>query len=306
MVKLIRAKENPILTPSDLPWENMLVFNPGAVVSKDIVYLLYRTQGENDPTSRFGLATSHDGIHFERRENPIYFTREEKFKKFGIEDPRIVQIDDIFYITFTIVSENPQGKINPNWPELFNKVAHIAMISTKDFRSFYEHGIILPYIVGKNASLFPKKTNGEYWLLYRKENSISYFAKSDQPNSWPQAYPVFNKRAGFWDSKRNGIGSPPIETEKGWLLFYHGVDEENIYRLGIMFLDRNDPTKILYRSPEPIFEPETDYETFGFVPNVVFTCGAIEKGGVYYVYYGAADQVIGVATVEKRLVLNLF
>jgi len=73
-----------------------------------------------------------------------------------------------------------------------------------------------------------------------------------------------------------------------------------------MFLDRNDPTKILYRSPEPIFEPETDYETFGFVPNVVFTCGAIEKGGIYYVYYGAADRVIGVATVEKKLVLNLF
>src|SRR3989344_5947907 len=235
MVKLTRAKENPILTPSNLSWENRLVFNPGAVVSKDIVYLLYRARGKNESTSRFGLSTSHDGIHFERREKPVYFAREEKFRKLGVEDPRIVKINDMFFITFTIVSENPQGKINPNWPELINMVAHIAMISTKDFRSFHEHGIILPYIVGKNASLFPKKINGEYWFLYR-----------------------------------------------------------------------NDPTKILYRSPEPIFEPETDYETFGFVPNVVFTCGAIEKGGIYYVYYGAADRVIGVATVEKKLVLNLF
>src|SRR3989344_8035289 len=104
MVKLTRAKENPILTPSDLSWENMLVFNPAVVVSKDIVYLLYRAQGKNEPTSRFGLSTSHDGIHFERRENPIYFTREEKFRKFGVEDPRIVQINDMFFITFTIVS----------------------------------------------------------------------------------------------------------------------------------------------------------------------------------------------------------
>ncbi|MDP2632415.1 MAG: glycosidase [Candidatus Curtissbacteria bacterium] len=303
MVKLTRAKENPILTPSDSSWENMLVFNPGAVMVEDKVYLIYRAMGKNDIKSRLGLAISSDGIHFEREKWPLYSGDGLPDESLGIEDARIVKIDDTYYITCTAVSEDTGAEV-ANWK---GKRPQIALSTTKDFKTFVDYDVIIPHLLGKNASFFPKKMNGEYWLLYRAGLGKTYFAKSTTLVDWQNnTHSVFEQRPGMWDSAKCGVGAPPIETEKGWLLFYHGVDEKNIYRLGIMFLDRNDPTKILYRSPEPIFEPEADYERFGFVPNVVFTCGAIEKDGLYYVYYGAADHVIGVATVEKKLVLNLF
>lgn len=303
MVKLTRAPENPILTPSDLPWENMLVFNPGAIMVEDKVYLIYRAMGKNDKYSRLGLATSRDGIHFERKKDPLYSGSGLLYESLGIEDPRVVKIDDTYYITYTAVSEDLLGVGVPEWK---GKKPQIALSTTKDFKTFLNHNVIIPNLTGKNSSFFPKKINGEYWLLYREGLGKTYFAKSTNLTNWQDTQPVFEERPGMWDSVRTGIGPPPIETEKGWLLFYHGVDETTTYRLGLMFLDLEDPRKILYRSPEPILEPQEDYEKVGFIPNVVFTCGAVEKDNQYFVYYGAADQVIGLATVEKKLVLNLF
>jgi len=300
MVKLTRAKENPILTPSDLPWENMLVFNPGAIMVEDKVYLIYRAMGKNDIHSRLGLATSLDGIHFERKKDPLYSGGGHPDESLGIEDPRIVKIDDTYYITYTAVSEDLEAEAT-NW-----KKPQIALSTTKDFKIFVDYDVIIPNLSGKNSSFFPKKTNGEYWLLYRAGLGKTYFAKSTSLTHWQDAHSIFEERPGMWDCVRTGIGPPPIETEKGWLLFYHGVDQTNKYGLGIMFLDLEDPRKILYRSPQPILEPQADYEKFGFIPNVVFTCGAVEKDNQYFVYYGAADEVIGVATIEKKLVLNLF
>ena len=300
MIKLTRAKENPILTPSDLPWENMLVFNPGAIMVEDKVYLIYRAMGKNDIHSRLGLATSRDGIHFERKKDPLYSGGGHPDESLGIEDPRIVKIDDTYYITYTAVSEDRKAKAT-NW-----KKPQIALSTTKDFKIFVDYDVIIPNLLGKNSSFFPKKVDGEFWLLYRAGMGKTYFAKSTSLTHWQDARSVFEERPGMWDCVRTGIGPPPIETEKGWLLFYHGVDQTNKYGLGIMFLDLEDPRKILYRSPQPIFEPQADYEKFGFIPNVVFTCGAVEKDNQYFIYYGAADEVIGVATIEKSLVLNLF
>lgn len=306
MIKLTRAKENPILTPSDLPWENMLVFNPGAVLVEEKVYLIYRAMGKKDAYSRLGLAISGDFIHFERNKNPLYYGGTHPDESLGIEDPRVVKIDDTYYLSYTAVSEDLEAEVNPDWKEQIAKNPRIALSTTKDFVNYLDYDVIIPNLLGKNSSFFPKKVNGEFWLLYRAGMGKTYFGNSNRVDYWPETYPVFEERPGFWDSVRTGIGAPPMETEKGWLLFYHGMDKSNTYRLGIMFLDLEDPRKILYRSPEPVFEPETDYEKFGFIPNVVFTCGAIEKEGMYYVYYGAADEVIGVATVEKKLVLGLF
>src|SRR5687767_1775360 len=115
MIKLTRAKENPILTPTELPWENMLVFNPGAVESNGTIYLLYRAMGTNDEVSRLGLATSHDGIHFKRYTQPAYFAAGHEYETLGIEDPRIVKIDDTYYLTYTAVSEDREAPVNPNW-----------------------------------------------------------------------------------------------------------------------------------------------------------------------------------------------
>lgn len=306
MIKLKRASENPILTPSQNQWENLLVFNPGAIVKDDIVHLIYRATGKNDNNSRFGLATSHDGIHFKRKDEPLYSGSGSGFETLGIEDPRVVGIDGIYYLSYTAVSENLAAEINLAWKDQIVKIPHIALSSTSDFINFVNHGVIIPNLSGKDSSLFPRKINGKFALLYRTGAKKTFFSMSSTLMAWPEKTFVFEERPNSWDSFRTGIGAPPIETEKGWLLFYHGVDQANVYRLGIMFLDTDDPTKVLYRSSEPVFEPVAEYEKHGFIPNVVFTCGAIEKGGQYYVYYGAGDQIIGVATIEKEKVLSLF
>lgn len=306
MLKLIRAKENPILSPSNLIWEDMLVFNPGAAIKDGKVYLVYRAQGRNDIRSRLGLAVSNDGIHFERQKEPMYYGGGYVHESLGIEDPRVVKIDSTYYLSYTAVSEDLRAEINPDWKEKIAKRIRIGLSSTKDFLIYRDYDVIIPHLSGKNSSLFPEKNGDEFWLLYRRGAGKTYFAKSPDLTTWPEGDPVFEERPGYWDSRRTGIGAPPIRTENGWLLFYHGVDEANTYRIGIMFLDLADPTKVLYRSPEPVLEPETMYEKFGFISNVVFTCGAVEKDDQYYVYYGAADQVIGLATIDKKSVLNLF
>lgn len=306
MVKLVRSDSNPILIPSESHWENMLVFNPGAILHEDKTYLIYRAMGEGSFHSRLGLAVSDDGIHFTREHFPMYYGGVHESESLGFEDPRVVKIDDTIYMVYTAVSVATEGSVDPAWKEQIAKQAKIALSTTTDFVNFHNYGTILSEISGKNASLFPKKVNDEYWMLYRKEQGQTFFTHSPRLDSWNSHSPVFDKRSGYWDSIRVGIGAPPIETERGWLLFYHGVDESNTYRIGVMFLDLNDPTQVLYRSPEPVFEPETDYEKYGFIPNVVFTCGVVEHDASYYIYYGAADQVIGLATVSKQSILDLF
>jgi predicted GH43/DUF377 family glycosyl hydrolase len=101
-----------------------------------------------------------------------------------------------------------------------------------------------------------------------------------------------------------GFGGPPIKTEKGWLVFYHGVDQQHVYRLGVVLLDLKDPTKVLYRSQEPVLEPRETYEVNGQTPNVVFSCGVVEREGFFLVYYGAADKVIALAKIPHENLLN--
>lgn len=307
MIQLTRAKENPILIPTAFAWENLSVFNPGVIRYKNQIRLLYRALGKQDQISRIGTAKSTDGIHFTRDPYAIYYGGEHPSDILGIEDIRAVQMGDTYYLVYTAVSPRRMGNPNPEWKNDGGKKPQIALSTTKNFHEFLDYDVIIPDIEGKDASLFPKKsTTDEYWLLFRAGEGQTFFANSPHLTYWPERYPVFDKRPGYWDSEKVGIGTPPIETEKGWLVFYHGIDKKNIYRLGIMFLDLADPRKVLYRSPFPIFEPEANYEKFGFVPNVVFTCGAIEKDATYYIYYGAADETIGLATIEKKLVMQLF
>lgn len=328
MLQLTRAKENPILEPTNLEWENKLVFNPGVFTDKGNICLIYRAIGDDD-ISRLGLALSQDGIHFVRHTHPIYIGGSHKFEELGIEDVRVVQIDDVYYLTYTAVSVHGKSSLdqkpsiwrylnfnqfpwyqNMNFnflPKYFHrrKYPRVALSTTKDFINYKDYDVILPDIFGKDASLFPKKVNGEYWLLFREGVGVTQFANSNRVDYWPERYPVFDKRPGYWDNQRVGIGTPPIETKKGWLLIYHGVDDDNIYRLGVIFLDLEDPRKVIYRSDKPIFQPEMDYEKDGFIKNVVFTCGAVEKAGLLYVYYGGGDRVISLATIEMKLLLDL-
>ncbi|MEK9179269.1 MAG: glycosidase, partial [Patescibacteria group bacterium] len=235
-LKLQRYEKNPILGPTELPWENMLVFNPGAIMVGDWVYLIYRAMGLKDPISRLGLAISLDGINFERFLNPFYYGGGHPDETLGIEDARIVQIEDTYYLTYTAVSEDHEVEANPDWVEGIAKKPIIALSTTKDFKTFVDYDVIIPDIVGKDSSFFPQRINGQYWLLYREALGKTYFAMSDSLTSWTDKKFVFEERPGYWDCKRSGIGAPPIYTDKGWLLFYHGIDNTNTYRLGIMFL----------------------------------------------------------------------
>ncbi|MGD0577048.1 MAG: hypothetical protein ABSA74_03175, partial [Candidatus Staskawiczbacteria bacterium] len=159
-----------------------------------------------------------------------------------------------------------------------------------------------PGIDDKDACIFPEKINGKYFVIHRIGEDInSAFCDTldfDGKN-WLEGYRWIYPRKGMWDSKRIGIAAPPIKTKAGWVLLYHGIsDEDNFYRVGAILLDLKDPTKILSRSDEPIFEPEEIYEKEGIVSNVVFPCGAILQQNKIFIYYGGADKVIGVATIK--------
>lgn len=299
MIRLARYAGNPILKPTDNAWENRLVFNPAVIQAHGKIHMLYRAQG-TDGLSRLGHAQSVDGVNFERSNSWVYQGGGHENERLGVEDPRVVEIDGLFFVVYTAVSELSGALPNPAWREQVVKRIRVSAATTTDFETFHDLDVIVPHIDAKNATLFPGKRRGEYWLLYRDESLETRYTHSpDLVTCCPDPHFVFRQRPGSWDSVRTGIGAPPIETEYGWLLFYHGVDEQNVYRLGVMLLDKNAPDTVLWRSPEPVLEPEEPYEKLGFIEKVVFTCGAFERDDRYFVYYGAADQVIGLATIRK-------
>ena len=293
-MKLNRYSENPILKPiKDNEWECGAVFNAAALFDGKSVHLLYRAIGEYDTyISKIGHAVSANGFNFQRFDQPV-FEPNEDYERFGCEDPRVTQIDGKFYMTYTALS-------NRAWS---GSGGRVALASTENFRDFKRHGIVLPDMENKDAVIFPDKVRGKYVMYHRIEPDI-WIAYSDNLEEWNGHKIVMKPRKGLWDCKKIGAGPPPVRTEKGWLLFYHGVSADRVYRLGIALFDLDDPAKLIARQEEPILEPEEKWELEGDVPNVVFNCGVIEKDGTYFVYYGGADTVMGVATVDKNQALD--
>jgi len=252
-----------------------------------------------DGVSRFGHATSTNGYDIAKRDvNPIYESVGDELEVLGVEDPRITRIDDTYYITYTGASLYPCCEVQPSLTKSVPWRCRVGLLATKDFKSFSKMGCILPDMDNKDVVLFPEKINGQYVLLHRTFPNI-WIAYSEDLVHWHDHKLLMRVQPTSWDCNRIGAGAPPIKTEQGWLNFYHGVDHQRRYRLGILLLDLDDPTKIIGRSAEPILSPEMDYEKVGLVPNVVFTCGAVEFKGRYFVYYGGADKVIGVATMDS-------
>jgi len=289
---LRRFIKNPILKPRrQNDWESKLVFNPGAIFENGLFHLLYRAVGD-DEISRIGYAVSADGYEFFRFDKPVFTPRGVAESK-GCEDPRIVCLEGKFYMTYTAYS---------------NKGVRVSLASTQNFIQWERYGVVLPDMENKDAVLFPEKINGKYVMLHRPMDpprSI-WIAYSDNLLQWGDFKKVMEPIAGRWDGIGIGSASPPVKTEKGWLLIYHGIDKENIYRLGVALLDLNDPSRVIGRYPNPILQPEEDYELRGEVREVVFGCGICEVEDKYFVYYGAADRVICGATAEKRELLSLF
>lgn len=306
--KFIRFAGNPILKPSlELDWQKMGAFNPAAIYEAGKVHIVYRGQAE-DGTSVFGYAASTDGVHIDEHYHaPIYIPRED-FEKpthkgnSGCEDPRITKIDDRFFMTYTAYDGT-----NPP------RVA-LTSISVSDFldkKWNWEKPKLIspPGVDDKDACIIKKKSGGGYIAFHRLGDVmwLDFLRDLDFPEKkYLSGGIIAQARKDKWDNVKIGLSCPPIETEHGWLLLYHGVSKPgNVYKVGAMLLDYDDPRKILGRTDEPLLEPETDYEKVGQVPNVVFPCGAVVIEDTIYLYYGGADSVTGVATMSLTTLLDV-
>lgn len=313
-MKLKRYEHNPILTANpDRAWESGAVFNCGATVGAGgSVYLLYRAipQGYtrkpegsayDNYISSIGCAVSEDGYHFTRFARPVIEPLEE-YERFGCEDPRVTRLEmdgEVLYLmTYTALSA-------PAFSPAGNRV---ALASTKDFCTFRKHGVVIPNLEDKDAVIFPQFVGGKITMLHRVAPHIQivYFEDWQQLTNreerfWSQYRASLEKFTVMrpkheWEAKKIGAGPPPIRTDAGWLLIYHGVDANHIYRAGAALLNLKDPRKVIARSPQPILEPEEEYERVGDVPNVVFPEGAVVRDDILYVYYGGADKCCCLAT----------
>jgi predicted GH43/DUF377 family glycosyl hydrolase len=308
MIMFERAKENPIITPDKKHfWESKATFNPGAIYLQKKVHLLYRAMSE-DNTSTFGYACSKDGIHIDYRSpEPVYFPREPFEQKIqpgansGCEDPRLTKINNKIYMCYTAFNgkDPPRVALTWIWVEDFLKKqwnwAKPILLSPADLND-------------KNAFVFPEKVNGKYLIVHRVGYDIDYSFSETlnfKGDIYLEEHRWIPRRKGWWDSKKVGACAPPIKTKAGWILLYHGISEDNIYRVGAVLLDLKNPLKILGRTTYPLLEPETSYEKEGQVSNVVFPCGVVLIGKKLFVYYGGADKVVGVAMVEIKKILEV-
>ena len=254
--------------------------------------MLYRAQ-DKQGTSRLGYAESADGVHFTRRPEPVLGPETEYEKDGGVEDPRLVKIGDIYYLTYTGYNK---------------KDAQLCLATSKDLIHWDRKGVIIPANKGnwnvkwtKSGAIVPERIDGKYWMYFlgtsadgKDQAGLAY---STDRLHWTEATrtPALPVRPGKFDSRVAEPGPAPVITPNGIVLIYNGADDKLVYRTGIAIFDRNDPRKLLWRSDEPVFSPEKDWEKVGQVPNVVFVEGMVQRHDRYLFYYGGADTNVGVA-----------
>lgn len=287
----------PILAPRGSGFEARGVFNPAVVRDGNRFVMLYRAQ-DAQGVSTIGMATSGDGVRFVRDPQPVLTPDAPYERGGGVEDPRLVKIADRWHLTYTAYD---------------GKDAQLALAVSSDLRHWERRGVIVPANRGrwnvhwtKSGAILDTRVAGRYWMYYMADAAGAYdqtgIAWSTDLTSWTEALdgPVLPRRPGRFDSRVVEPGPPPILTDEGILLIYNGADDGLTYRTGWALFDAQDPTKLIARSDAPIFEPATDWERRGQVPNVVFVEGLVRDGARWLFYYGGADTVVGVA--EGRVV----
>ena len=242
--------------------------------------------------SHLRVARSTDGIHF-AIEDKASLTAQQPFENFGVEDARIVKIDGLYYINYSAVSQYGIAT---------------ALVSTMDFVYWTRHGLILPP-ANRDVVLFPERINGQYICYHRPMPAMigglnMWMATSPDLIHWGEHQMVLSAQVGGWEAGRVGGGAPPMRTPQGWLSIYHAADPQNRYCLGAFLTPLDDPGHVIARTDSPILAPEADYETHGFFKDVVFTCGALLEDGLVHIYYGAADEVIALATLPLSDIIN--
>ena len=296
---MAKYKKNPILLPNkNAWWESKAVFNPAILFDGSKVHMLYRAIGEyKQYVSRFGYACSTDGFSFERK-NEIAFGPKEDYEKYGIEDPRLVLIDNQLYFSYVVLSDYV----------VKGPIGSTALASTNDFHNYTRLGIITDEgSDNKDGVLLPEKINQKYVFLHRPSSWVGPKFGVDKPSIWIgqsntlsnfENNTVLMKPEQDWEELKIGSGPPPIKTKYGWLLIYHGVDKNLVYRTGAALLDLNNPVNVIARTQEPVLQPQEPYERIGDVNNVVFPTGACVIDQKLHVYYGGADKVCCCAVVE--------
>jgi beta-1,2-mannosidase len=310
-----RVSNGPILSPQDDGWESAGTFNPAVIFvagepglpvknGRGKFVMLYRAQ-DRAGTSRLGYAESTNGIHFTRLADPVFSPAADYEKDGGVEDPRLQKIDDTFYLTYTGYNK---------------KQAQLCLATSHDLLHWERKGVIVPAYQGnwnvawtKSGAIVPTKIDGKYWMYWlgtaadkTDQMGLSY---STDLLHWIEAAntPVLPRRAGKFDSRVVEPGPPPILTTRGIVLVYNGADDRLVYRTGVAIFDPADPRKLVWRTDEPVFAPEKDWEKIGQVPNVVFVEGMApvpahsdSKSEEFLFYYGAADKYIGVARAKMQ------
>ena len=307
MLQLERSRLNPILVPDKSNWwESKAVFNCSVLNDGKTIHMLYRAIGEYDNyVSRIGYASSNDGLSFIRKKQAAFYP-EADYESYGMEDPRVMTVEDETYVTYVVLSN--YVKNNPS--------IYTALAKTEDFSHYERLGIItVPGSEDKDVVLFPKinKAALSYMILHRPSTWVGPQYNTEKPSIWIaegdsitnySKHSLLVKPEQSWEELKIGVGVPPIRTKNGWLVIYHGVDSDHVYSAGAFLLDINEPCRILGRTKEPLLTPEEEYELKGDVNNVVFPTGACILDNKLLVYYGAADKVCCIATADLQEILD--
>lgn len=288
---IARYGKNPILTKKDVPYTVATVHNAGVVKYNDEYIMLFRSH-LNNGRSIIGLAKSKDGYNFEVEPKPFLTPSTDsafgEYEEYGVEDVRISKMDNDFLLTYSAYSRHG---------------VRIGLAKTRDFKSVERISLITQADL-RNVVIFPEKINEQYVRLDRPHSEISkwsiWISYSPDLIHWGNSKVIIKPETYHWDEMKIGPGATPIKTARGWLNIYHGVFETMsgvVYRLGVALHDLKDPSKILGVADEWILQPEDPWEIKGYVPNVVFTCGAVpEEDGSVKIYWGGADSVMCVGT----------
>ena len=297
----VRYPGNPILSRKDWPYAINSVFNAAAVRLADGDTLLLCRVEDKRGLSHLCAARSANGVDNWRIDSPpTMMARPTEYPEeiWGIEDPRITYVPELeqYAIAYTSFARGGPG---------------VSLALTKDFKTFERFGVIMPP-EDKDAALLPRRIDGRWALIHRPVTTLGahmWISYSPDLRHWGSHKVMLEaRRGGWWDANKIGLCSPPIETEKGWLVIYHGVRNTasgSIYRLGLALFDLNNPVICLQRGNSWMFGPEAPYERGGDVNDVVFPCGQTIglDGDTIFLYYGAGDSCMALATGSIRACL---
>lgn len=296
----LRSTKNPILSPHDLPFPAAAVMNPGAAEQDDQVVLLLRVEDRTGCSSIY-VARSANGVDGWKIESePILRCGlpQWQYERYGCEDARVTYLaqEKRWYITYTAYS--PMG-------------AAVAIAHSEDLARAERIGLIFSPN-NKDTVLFEKKIDDRWAVLHRPDaGGIEHIWSAYSPDlvHWGEPHCVLPEGSGAaWDAVKVGAGPPPILTQHGWLLVFHGVKRYGgglVYRAGVALLERDRPYKVIARGPDWVFQAEAPYEVSGLVPNVVFPTGLLLRGDELWMYYGAADTHVCLATAKLNDLLSI-